>query len=146
MTSIDLKGKLETYAKLHGLLLSEPLGAGVQGIVFSAENQAGGGKSALKIHRQEAGYLREKSAYIRLAQFGITTIRKCKVPEMIAFDDELLVIELTVVTRPFVLDFGGAYLDHPPDFSDEVMAEWRANKQDQFGSRLTEVQAILNEL
>jgi hypothetical protein len=30
--------------------------------------------------------------------------------------------EMTVVTRPFVLDFAGAYLDWGPEFSDEVLA------------------------
>jgi hypothetical protein len=53
---------------------------------------------------------------------------------------------MSVVTRPFVLDFAGAYLDHAPDFSDEVLAEWRAEKQEQFGPRWAEVQAILRDL
>jgi hypothetical protein len=53
-------------------------------------------------------------------------IVECQVPEPIAYDDELLAIEMTVVTRPFVLDFGGAFLDHLPGFSEEVLAEWRA--------------------
>jgi hypothetical protein len=45
-----------------------------------------------------------------------------------------------------VLDFGGAYLDQAPDFSDEVMADWRAEKKEQFGARWGEVQAILRAL
>jgi hypothetical protein len=53
---------------------------------------------------------------------------------------------MTIVTRPFVLDFAGAYLDEPPDFSEEVLADWRAEKQEQFGSRWPEVQAILRTL
>ncbi|HYV34934.1 MAG TPA: hypothetical protein VE988_04465 [Gemmataceae bacterium] len=48
--------------------------------------------------------------------------------------------------RPFVLDFGGAYLDKPPDFSDEVMADWAVEKQEQFGSRWPEAHAILRHL
>ena len=55
----------------------------------------------------------------------------------------LLVLEMTVVKRPFVLDFAGAFLDDGPDFSDEVLADWRAEKQEQFGARWPEVQAVL---
>jgi hypothetical protein len=50
---------------------------------------------------------------------------------------------MTMVQQPFVLDFAGAYLDQAPTFSDEVMADWRAEKQDQFGARWRDVQGIL---
>jgi hypothetical protein len=30
---------------------------------------------------------------------------------------------MTIVTRPDVLDFAGAYLDMPPEFSEEVMTD-----------------------
>jgi hypothetical protein len=76
----------------------------------------------------------------------VTYIRDAAVPELIGYDDELWVIEMTIVTRPFVLDFAGAYLDYPPDYSDEVMEEWHADKREQFGSRWPDVQAILREL
>jgi hypothetical protein len=69
-----------------------------------------------------------------------------KVPQLIRYDDALLAIEMTVVTRPFVLDFAGAFLDRPPDFSEEVVAEWRAEKQDQFGKRWREAEGIVREL
>ena len=36
-------------------------------------------------------------------------------PPVIVFDDDLWVIEMTVVERPFVLDFAGAYLDETSD-------------------------------
>ena len=37
-------------------------------------------------------------------------------------------------------------VDQAPDFSDEVLADWRAEKQEQFGRRWPEVQAILQLL
>ena len=98
---------------------------------------------ALKVHKQEPDYGRERDAYSRLKERGITTISGCNVPELIAYDDELCVIAMTVVSRPFVLDFGGAYLDRPPDFSQKILDDWRAEKQEQFGGRWKEVQAIL---
>jgi hypothetical protein len=42
-----------------------------------------------------------------------------------------MVIEMTIVSRPFVLDFAGAYLDSPPEFSAEIWSEWEAEKRDQ---------------
>jgi hypothetical protein len=81
-----------------------------------------------------------------LKKLGVTTIRGCRVPQMLGYDDNLWVLEITIVTRPFVLDFGGAYLDRPPDFSDDVWADWHAEKQEQFGTRWAEVQAILRFL
>jgi hypothetical protein len=53
---------------------------------------------------------------------------------------------MTVVAQPFVLDFAGVQLDREPDFSEEVMAKWRAEKREQFGDRWPEVQGIMRVL
>jgi hypothetical protein len=53
---------------------------------------------------------------------------------------------MEIVTWPFVLDFADAYLDKPPDYPDEVLAEWRTEKQGQFGDRWPEVELILLSL
>ena len=53
---------------------------------------------------------------------------------------------MSIVTRPFVLDFAGAYLDVPPQFPDETWAEWEAEKLDQFHLRWPKVQEILAAL
>jgi hypothetical protein len=68
------------------------------------------------------------------------------VPKLIRFDDELLVIEMSIVARPFVLDFAGAYLDQTPEFSDEIWSEWEIQKREQFESRWPKVQAVLSAL
>jgi hypothetical protein len=68
------------------------------------------------------------------------------VPQLIRYDDELRVIEMTIVTPPFVLDFAGAQLDFPPDFPEEVWEEWEAEKMEQFGSRWPEARAVLDAL
>jgi hypothetical protein len=142
----DLVRRVQEYADRKGLRVGAQLGSGVHGIVFSAEYQTVGGRSALKVHERDADYRRERDVYLRLKEHGVTEVRGCNVPELIAFDDELWVIEMTVVSRPYVLDFAGAYLDEPPDFSEEVLADWRAEKQEQFEQRWGEVQAILRDL
>jgi hypothetical protein len=146
MRDSDLVRRIHEFANRKGLTLGDQLGAGVQGIVFSAKSQSEEGRFAIKIHKHEPGYLRERDAYLRLQEQGITTIRGCNVPELIAHDDASWIIEMTAVSRPFVLDFGGAYLDAPPDFSEEVLADWHAEKVEQFGPRWPEAQSILREL
>ncbi len=142
----DLIRRVRQYADRKGMVLGEGLGAGIHGSVFVAEYQSRGGRSALKGHERQPAYVRERDIYLRLRELEITEIRGCNVPGLIDFDDELWVIEMTVVGRPFVLDFAGANLDQEPDFSDEVLAEWRAEKQEEFGPRWPEVQAIIRTL
>jgi hypothetical protein len=127
-------------------VVAETLGFGYHGIVFAAKHQTKGGRFALKAHVRSQEYVRERDVYLRLREHAITAIRGCHVPEMLAFDDALWVIEMTLVDRPFVLDFAGAHLDRRTDFSEEVMADWRAEKQEQFGPLWREVQAILRFL
>jgi hypothetical protein len=142
----ELLPRAQQYSQRKDLGIGRPLGSGIHGSVFAAEYQAGTGRSAIKIHERELYYCRERDIYLRLKECEVTEIRSCTVPELLDFDDELWVIEMTVVSRPFVLDFAGAYLDQPPDFSEEVLADWRTEKQEQFGERWPEVQAILTAL
>lgn len=142
----ELLRRAQEYCQKNGLLLGSRLGSGVHGSVFEADNQTENGRSAIKVHEREPDYRRERDVYSRLAAYQVTALRGCAVPEMLRHDDKLWVIEMTIVTKPFVLDFAGAFLDRPPDFSDEVLADWRAEKQEQFGPRWANVQAILRDL
>src|SRR5436309_3347316 len=139
----ELSRRAQAYGQGRGLALGEQLGFGVHGIVFATESQSETGsspvRSAVKVHESETGYRRERDVYLRLKQLGVRAIRGCEVPQLLRYDDELWIIEMTIVTRPFVLDFAGAYLDRAPEFSEEVMADWRAEKQEQFGPHWPEV-------
>ena len=146
MDRTDLIRRIGQYADNKNLVLGELLGAGIHGSVFAAEYQTQGGQSAIKGHERRSAYERERDVYLRLRELEVTTVRGCHVPALIDYHDRLLVIEMTVVSRPFVLDFAGAYLDEGPDFSDEVLADWRAEKQEQFGARWPDVEAILSTL
>jgi hypothetical protein len=141
---------MKQYATRHGLSLGDELGHGVHGIVFATESQprkdVAAVHSAIKVHEREADYCRERDIYLRLKQHAVTMIRGCNVPQLLRYDDELRIIEMTVVSRPFVLDFAGAYLDAAPDFSEEVLADWYVEKEEQFGEHWPTVQAILRHL
>lgn len=142
----QLVQRAHEYCRIHALAIRRQLGFGVHGIVFAAESQNDSGRSAIKAHEHEADYRRERDAYLRLQEHEVKTIRGCAVPEVLRYDDTLWILEMTVVTRPFVLDFAGAYLDFGPEFSDEVLADWNAEKEEQFDRHWPEVQAILREL
>lgn len=135
-----------TYASQHQLQIAERLGFGVHGIIFVAENKSKSGKTAVKAHHELDAYRRERGAYERLKSSGVTDILGFNVPQLICADDELRIIEMSIVTRPFVLDFAGAYLDARPDFPDEVWAEWEAEKRELFDARWPEVRKILSAL
>jgi hypothetical protein len=134
------------FAAQHQLELAERLGFGIHGIVFVAGNKSKSGNTAVKVHRESEPYLRERAVYERLKQIGLTEILGFNVPQFIRADDDLLVIEMSIVMRPFVLDFAGAYLDAPPDFSDEIWADWESGKREQFDVRWAKVQAVLTAL
>ncbi|MEX1027991.1 MAG: hypothetical protein WD049_08300 [Candidatus Paceibacterota bacterium] len=145
-TKEELLRRADLYAQRHGLVLGEQLGFGVHGIVFVVESQTEPGRAAIKVHEREAPYQRERDVYLRLQDRGVSEIRGCHVPGLLRYDDGLWMIEMEVVTRPFVLDFAGAYLDKPPDHSDDVLAEWRSEKEEQFGDRWPVVELILASL
>ncbi len=129
----ELEHRARQYTQRNGLRLGQELGRGVHGIVFVTESQPENGplaaRSAIKVHRREPDYQRERDVYLRLKELGLTAIRGCRVPQLLAYDDSLGLLEMTVVSRPFVLDFAGAYLDEPPDFSEEVMADCARRKR-----------------
>jgi hypothetical protein len=142
----DIVEKAEAYLLQRGCHLAWRLGFGIHGIVFAIEGNAHPGVAALKIHHSEEPYRREKEVYERLKEAGIFEIRAFRVPQLIAFDDELLALEMTVVKPPFVLDFAGAYLDFAPEFSDEIWQDWTRKNEEQFGANWPTAQIILDDL
>jgi hypothetical protein len=134
------------YAAQHQLKLAERLGFGVHGIIFVAEDNSKSGKTAVKAHREFEPYLRERRIYERLKQAGVAELVGFNVPQFIDADDGLRVIEMSIVTRPFVLDFAGAYLDAPPDFPEDAWTEWKAGMREQFENRWPAVEAVLAAL
>jgi hypothetical protein len=142
----DLIQNAQAYASAHQLHLAERLGFGIHGIIFVAGNNFKVGKTAIKAHRSVEPYGRERDVYERLKHAGISRILGFNVPQLIRFDDTLRVIEMSIVVRPFVLDFAGAFLDIPPEFSEETWAEWEAEKREQFEHRWPAVQEVLGAL
>src|SRR5439155_22441150 len=94
----------QMYASRHNLRLAERLGHGIHGIVYAAERNAEPGNVAIKVHRSRDAFERERDAYLRLKEANVEEILGFNVPKLIRFDEEPMVIEMTIVSRPFVLD------------------------------------------
>src|SRR5579862_2339070 len=94
----DLHRRVREYANGEGLQLGEQLGSGVHGIVFDATKQTNQGRVALKVHERDTAYYRERDVYLRLQSLGITQVCGCNVPQLVDFNDDLMVIQMTIVT------------------------------------------------
>lgn len=129
------------YAERKNLQLADQLGFGNQGTVFATNVD-----SAIKVHERESFYQRERDVYFRLYQHRVSEVCGCAVPTLVDCDNDLWIIEMTIVARPFVLDFASAYLDRRPDYTPEVMDEWQQEKQELFEGEWPDVQLILVEL
>jgi hypothetical protein len=132
--------RAEDYARRHDLSIVKRLGSGIQGIVFSTNDD-----TAIKSFIYREHYERERDVYLRLRDRKISQVRQFWVPDLIATSDDLLVVEMDIVRPPFVLDFASAYLDERPPYADDrpIMGEWEAQKRDLFEERWPEVRAML---
>src|SRR5882724_885825 len=132
------------YAARLQIEIGETLGSGKDGIVLVAKHKAQPAKVAIKALRWNEAYEREKQVYERLGEAATATVLGFNVPQLVGSDDDLRVLEMTIVERPFVLDFAGAYLDARPEFPEGVWADWEADKREQFDDRWPEVRRVLD--
>lgn len=133
------------YAAKHGVSVGERLGFGIHGRVCLLLRK-GIPVSALKVFREPVFFQRERDAYLRLRDAQLREIEGCALPQLIACDDDLQAVEMTLVSPPYVLDFASVQLDWPPEFSDEIWEERTAKWIEEFGDDWPKVQAILAEL
>ena len=136
MTTPEVEKRVETYCAQRNYAIDSRLGAGTQGSVYAANIPSQTSdridQVAVKFHNREIAYNRELGVFLRLRDLDITTVCRHRVPILIDYDDDLLAIEMTIVSPPFCLDFGGAYLDRPPDYSPEVWEDWHRQKSEAF--------------
>ena len=139
----NLIPRARLYASAHQLEIAETLGSGKDGIILVAKNKGKAGESAVKVLKENEAYLREKRVYERLRATGVRSVMGFNVPQLLGCADDLQVIEMTIVQRPFVLDFAGAHLDTRPEFAAEIWSDWEIEKREQFEARWPTVEKIL---
>jgi hypothetical protein len=87
------------YAKSRTLTIEKEFGYGCDGFVLST-NQG----TAIKAFRYPELFRQKLEIYEYLKKWGITKVHDFHIPELISSDPGLSVIEMTVVSPPFVLD------------------------------------------
>ena len=141
----DLRNRLMAtaadYAHQRGRSLMRFLGDGNDGAVWESDQQ-----TAIKALERRDSDVRERDAYLRLQERSIVDLQGFAVPILVDFDDTKQIVEMTVVFPPSILDFAKAYVDRPPDFSAEVLRDWREETADLFDTDRESVQNLLDAL
>src|SRR5258705_6214572 len=132
---------LDSYCARHAIRIIKRLGAGKDGTVFQTSR-----RSAVKVHERSESYISERDVCIRLRDREIDEICGLSVPILIRYDDDLRIIEMTIVNPPYILDFASAWLDKPPDFPPEVLDAWHEQLRENFGDRFPDVMGLLEAL
>lgn len=87
----------------------------------------------------------KRNVYLRLQELDIGKVGVFNVPRLRSYHDECMVVEIEIVSPPFIVDFAGAYLDRSPDFPPEIMKEWERDKRRLFGENWATVKSALAE-
>jgi hypothetical protein len=135
----------EAYALLRGFELTGQLGSGLNGRVWTVTGKDNTVEWALKI-QDEQGFKLERACYERLAELGVTEVAGFNVPVLIHAEEGWRAIEMSIVDRPFILDFAQAYLDAPPEFSAEVWEECWETWEGRYEDDWPQVKQALREL
>jgi hypothetical protein len=106
-------------------------GPGQDGFVLRSDRL-----TAVKFFDRVERFNREHEVYRILSNKDIHDIAGHRVPTLVGADEDLRVLEMTIVERPFVLDFAGAKRpEEVPDFEQHVLDEHVEHLQELFGDR-----------
>jgi hypothetical protein len=119
--------------------LERTLGFGREAKVYVASEG-----TAIKVHDDPNAFQTELLCYLRLMSHDISQVLGHNLPKLSDADEQLLVLEMSIVERPFLLDFGAARLDSAPDFPPEVLETWEQEKIEQFGDNWPHAAAIID--
>ena len=135
----------EAYALLRGFQLTGQLGAGMNGRVWAVTGKDNTVEWALKIQDAQ-GFRLERACYERLGELGVTEVAGFNIPVLIHAEERWQAIEMSIVDRPFILDFAQAYLDAPPEFPEEVWQECLETWENRYEDDWPVVKQALREL
>jgi len=143
MSDLILQERAKEYGARNGIEidLDRRIGFGSDGEVWETNRN-----TAVKALGKKLNYTTERICYTRLKAAGVSEISGFSVPVLFGFDDELQVIEIEIVTPPFILDFGKVWLDNPPDYSPEAMEDSLREIEERFGENFPKVRSLLAAL
>jgi hypothetical protein len=118
--SDDLWQRSLQYAEKKSLVIDRQryFGFGSDGCVWRALAAPPATETAVKVFEQN--YESERDAYLRLRDWGVVDIHGFRVPSLLDYDDDLQVVEMEIVSPPFIVDFGKSHVDIPPYYYDST--------------------------
>jgi hypothetical protein len=125
--TLSLEERANRFAAQNGWTIAAPLGHGIDGNVWCTSRQC-----ALKAFVREDTFLRERDCYRRLFENNVSSLAGFEVPKLLEYSNLLWTIAMTIVSPPCILDFGKAYVDQPPDYTPEALAEAEAAERELF--------------
>jgi hypothetical protein len=143
MMNPELAERAEAYSRICqiSLDLQTPLGYGHDGTVWKSSRH-----TAVKALLRQQNYRYELTCYQRFSENNIVELYGFAVPQLVGFDDTLQVIEMKIVTPPYILDFAKVWLDEAPDYPEETLQEHYAHVQELFEDRTPQVRKLLSAL
>jgi len=140
--SLSAEDRADRYARQTGQVLLGLLGQGKDGGVWVTSIG-----HAIKAHERAESYRAERNAYMRFRDVGLDEVNGFAVPSLMGYDDDLLVIEMTIVPPPFVVDFASVVLDIDPELIEDEGHTLEDLVRERFGDdRVGDVLGIREEL
>ena len=135
----DVEQRRTAYCESRGIQTQDLIGYGLDGFVWKT-NRA----SVIKVCRHANLFERELVVYQRLSQRGLHQLQGFRIPSLLDQDAEQWVLELSLISPPFILDFAAASLGKQP--AEMESSEWLAEKRRMFGADWADVQRLLDSL
>jgi len=88
--------------------LLKELGSGAEGFVFPTPTS-----TAVKIFSHKERFDCELAVYQRLFDHDVIEVQGFNIPRLVSFNKPSMVIEMTIVQPPYILDFAQSELDVP---------------------------------
>lgn len=125
--------RVERYAKSRKLDVAREsrLGYVTDGTVWASVQN-----SAIKAIALDSVYQTERDCYRRLQSHRVESLGGFSIPMLRDYDDALQVVKMEIVSPPYLLDFGKAYLDSPPAYWAD--AQLRQNAYEEWRERFDE--------
>jgi hypothetical protein len=132
--------RVAEYERRHHCRLLGKLGPGPGQDGFVLYSDRG---TAVKFFDRADRFHRELEVYQVIDAKGIETVAGHAVPKLVDSDDALGVLEISIVVRPFLLDFAGAKLPHEvPEFEEHVMEEYYEHLRELFDDHWTDAMHV----
>jgi hypothetical protein len=118
LESLKLRARRYLANRYRDAQVEKHLGSGEDGAVWQTSDN-----TAIKVLERRRNYNNEVESYQRIQNEGIANLLEFTIPALVGFDDELLVVEMSFVSPPCLIDFGKVYFDSPPEYEEGTFEE-----------------------